>query len=259
MKKTVWLVLFIFALSIGVVLSQQTRAAAQGESLRLVASNGVRPVLQALAAPAEKAIGHPLASQFGTTVSLIQKIRAGEAFEVAVLTTEAIDALIKDGKIAARSRADVGNVGVGLGVRASAKKPDIGTPDAIKQTLLSAKSITYAQDGASRAAIEKMIDDLGIADRAKSKIVLQQGSDAAMANVAAGKDEVVMTLVSEILQAPGIELAGPLPTKFQNYVHFAAGVSTNAKNADAANALVKFLTSPAAAPTYKAKGIRTAN
>lgn len=251
MQKTVCLVLFIFALSIGVVHSQ-------GEPIRLVASNGVRPVLQALTPQAEKTIGHRLAAQFGTTVFLRQKIAASEAFEVAVLTAEAIDALIKEGKIVARTRADVGSAGVGLGIRAGAKKPDIATPDAIKQALLSAKSITWAQDGASRPAIEKMIDELGIADRVKSKIVLQQGSDAAMANVAAGKDEIVMTLVSEILQAPGIELVGPLPAKFQNYVHFAAGVSANAKNADSASALVKFLTSPAAAPTYKAKGIQTA-
>jgi molybdate transport system substrate-binding protein len=236
----------------------QTLAAQQGEPIRLIASNGVRPVLQALAPQAEKKVGHPLAAQFGTTVSLRQKIAAGEAFEVAVLTAQVIDALIKEGKIVARSRADVGSAGVGLGVRTGAKKPDIGTPDAIKQTLVNAKSITYASDGASRSAIEKMLGELGIADRVKSKIVLQQGSDAAMANVAAGKDEIVMTLVSEILQAPGIELVGPLPAKFQDYVHFAAGVSASAKNADSANALVQFLTSPAAAATYKAKGIQTA-
>ena len=74
--------------------------------------------------------------------------------------------------------------------------------------------------------------------------------------VAAGQADVVITLASEIMQAPGLELVGPLPGRFQNYVHFAAGVSVKARNAEAANALIRFLTSPKAAPTFSAKGIQ---
>jgi molybdate transport system substrate-binding protein len=104
-----------------------------------------------------------------------------------------------------------------------------------------------------------MFAEMGIADSVKSKIVLRQGSDASMAAVVAGQAELVITLSSEIMQAPGMQLVGPLPDKFQNYVRFAAGISTNSKNADAANALIKFLTNPKVAPTYRAKGIQTAN
>ena len=236
----------------------QTRAAAQGAPIRLLVSNGVRPALQALSGPAEGAIAHPLAAQFNTTTSLKQKIEAGEEFDVAILTAETIDALIKEGKLAASSRADIGSVGIGAGVRAGAKKPDIRTVDAIKRTLAGAKSITFAQDGASRPYIEKMFDELGIADSVKPKTMLRQGSDASMALVAAGQAEMVITLVSEIMQAQGIELVGPLPDKFQNYVRFSAAASTHTKNADAANALIKFLTNLEVAPTFKAKGIQPA-
>jgi molybdate transport system substrate-binding protein len=242
-----------------IVISLQCRAFSQNDAVRVLASNGVRPAIQALTRPAEGAIARPLAAQFNTTTVLRQKIDAGEPFDVAVLTAEAIDGFIKSGKILPGSRADVGHVGIGVGVRSGAKKPDIRTVESMKSTLLAAKGISYAQDGASRPFIEKMFAELGIADLVKSKIVLRQGSDASMAAVVAGEAELEITLSSEIMQAPGMQLVGPLPDKFQNYVRFAAGVSTNSKNSDAAGALIKFLTNPKVAPTYKAKGIETGN
>jgi molybdate transport system substrate-binding protein len=244
---------------VAIVLAIQGRAFSQGDPVRLFASNGVRPAIQALTRPAEGTIARSLAAQFGTTTVLRQKIDAGEPFDVALLTAEAIDAFIKSGKITASSRADVGHVGIGVGVRAGAKKPDIRTAESIKRTLLDAKGISYAEDGASRPYIEKMFAELGIMDSVKSKLVLKQGSDASMAAVVAGQAELELTLSSEIMQAPGMQLVGPLPDKFQNYVRFAAGVSASSKNAAAANALVKFLTNPKVAPTYKSKGIQTAN
>jgi molybdate transport system substrate-binding protein len=224
--------------------------------VRLLASNGVRPAVQALAPSAESAITHSLAAQFSTTTALKQRIEAGEQFDVAILTAEGIDSLIQAGKIAARGRADLGSVPIGVGVR-SGTKPDLRTVESVKQMLLNVKSITYAADGASRLFIEKMFEALGVAGDVKSKITLRQGSDASMAAVAAGEAEVVITLVSEIMQAPGIQLVGLLPERVQNYVHFAAAVSANAQNREAANALIQFLTSPKATPTFRAKGIQT--
>jgi molybdate transport system substrate-binding protein len=247
-----------FLFVVAVAASIQGRAFSQNGPVRVFASNGVRPAIQALTRPAEGRIARPLAAQFNTTTVLRQKIEAGDPFDVAILTAEAIDSFIKSGKIVPSSRMDVGQIGIGLGVRAGAKKPEIRTVEAIKRTLSDAKGITYAEDGASRPFIEKMFAELGITDSVKSKIVLRQGSDASMAAVAAGQAELVITLSSEIMQAPGMQLVGPLPDKFQNYVKFAAGVGTNSQNADVARALIKFLTDPKVAPTFKAKGIQTA-
>jgi molybdate transport system substrate-binding protein len=233
------------------------QGSAQSRPVRLLASNGVRPAVQALTPSTEGAITRPLSAQFNTTRDLRQKIEAGEPFDVAILTAEAIDSLIKSGKITAGGRAGLGSVPIGVGVRVGGTKPDIRTAESVKQMLLSVKSITYAADGASRPFIEKMFDDLRIAGDVKSTVMLRQGSDASMAAVAAGHAEVVITLVSEIMQAPGIQLVGPLPERFQGYVRFAAGVSATAQNREAANALIQFLTSPKAAPTFKAKGIQT--
>jgi molybdate transport system substrate-binding protein len=147
--------------------------------------------------------------------------------------------------------------GVGVGIRKGAPKPDIRTSEAMKKTLLSAKSVTYAEDGASRTYVERMFQRMGIADVMKAKTALEQGSGRATGRVADGQTELVLTLASEILPVAGIELVGPLPSEHQQYVGFSAGVGAAAagSNKDASMALIKFLASPAVAPVLKAKGM----
>jgi molybdate transport system substrate-binding protein len=241
---------------IGIICLFAEGSAAQAPpAVRVVASNGVQGALKDLIPQCERAIGRPLAVEFGTTASIKPRIESGESFDVAFLTSDAIDALIKAGKLAADSRANAARVGIGVGIRAGAAKPDVSTAEALKKTLLNAKSITYAQAGASRPVIDKMLGSMGIADALKSKTLLLPGAEETTAAVVGGKAEVLLTLISEIVSAKGMELDGPLPKEFQTYVAFAAGVSANAKNAEAAKAAVKFLTGPKAAAAYKAKGM----
>ena len=120
---------------------------------------------------------------------------------------------------------------------------------------MNARSLTYAEDGASRVHIERMIDGLGIAENMKPKILLTQGSARGLADVAAGKGDLAMTLISEILPVDGVDLVGPLPAEFQSYVSFAAAVSVSANSADAGSALIGFLAGPSAAATYTAHGM----
>jgi molybdate transport system substrate-binding protein len=228
--------------------------AAQNAPVRVLASNGVKAVIEELQPQCERAIGRPLAIQFGSTTDLVKKIDAGEPFDLAMLTSDAIDQLEKSGKVAPKP-AHLARCGVGVGIRTGAAKPDIGTPEAMKRTLLKAKSVTYAEDGASRVFVEKMEERLGIASELKAKTMLTHGSGAATANVADGKSDLVLTLASEILPVHGIDLVGPLPEALQGYINFAAGVAPHTKNAEAAKAIIQFLTGPAAAPVYKAKGM----
>jgi molybdate transport system substrate-binding protein len=230
-------------------------AAAQNAPVHVLASNGVKAVIDELKPRAEKAIGRPLAIEFGTSSSIKTRIEGGEAFDVAILTSDVIDDLAKAGKIAAGTRTEIARCGIGIGVRAGAAKPDIKTVDALKKTLLASKSITYAQEGASRTYILQMEDKLGIADAMKTKTILEKNSVGSNARVAEGSAEMIMTLVSEILPAPGVQLVGPLPADVQHYVNFATGISPNTKNMDAGKALAKFFSSPAVAPTLKAKGM----
>ncbi len=203
----------------------------------------------------ERAMGHPLALQFNSTASVKKAIEAGEGFDVTIITSEAIGDLIKQGKLAGGSRTELGRSELGIGIRAGAAKPDIHTPEALKQTLRDAKSITYPQDGASRGYIEKMFERLGIAADVKPRIILAPGSGPATESVAAGKAALVITLFSEIVPVHGVEILGPLPGEFQSDIRFAAAASSTTKNAAAAKALIAFLAGPKTAPTLKAKGL----
>ena len=248
-KKTV------SAAALGVALLLAREAAAQENDIRVLASNGVRAVLEELRPECERAIGRALTIEFNTSAALMQRIEAGEEFDVAILTSEIIDDLAGKGRIAGSGRADLARSGIGVGVRKGASRPDIGTPEALKQTLLAAKSITYARDGASRIHIEAMLERLGIAEEAGSKTVLEQGSTRAMAEVAEGRAELVLTLISELLPTPGIEVVGPLPAEHQSEVSFRAGVSARARNTESSRVLIQFLTGPSAARTFEAKGM----
>jgi molybdate transport system substrate-binding protein len=231
---------------------------AQPSTIHVLVSNGARAVAEDLRAQCEKAIGHPLAIEYSAAALLKQKVEAGEEFDVALLTKEVTDELITEGKIAADSGVDLGRVGVGIGIRAGAPKHDISTPDALKRTLLEAKSITYAKDGAARVLIEKIYDRLGISNEVKPKVILQLVPGRPQTAVADGEAEMVMTLVSEILPAKGVELLGPVPKELQSYISFRGGVSSNTKNAEASRAAVKFLSGAKASPAYKARGMEPA-
>jgi molybdate transport system substrate-binding protein len=226
---------------------------AQEHAVRVLISNGFRAVFDDLVPVCEKSIGHRVTVQSGTSTSLIEKVNAGEPFDVAIMTTEAMETLGKSGKIAART--PLGRSGIGIGSRAGAKKPDIANAEALKKTFLAAKAITYAGDGASRPHIDRMMGTLGIADVLTKKTLLEQGSVRAAARVASGDADLLITLVSEILPAPGVELVGPLPTQFQNYVSFAGAAAVKSDNAAAGKALISCLSGPNVATTLKAKGM----
>jgi molybdate transport system substrate-binding protein len=240
-------------------VSLTTQPAAQNSSqnsaLHVLVSNGMKGSMEELQPQCEKAVGWPLTIQFGSTASLKKRIEMGEAFDVTIITTEAIGDLIKQGKLAGASRTDVGRSELGIGIRAGAPKPDIRTPEALKKTLQAAKSITYPQDGASRGTIEKMFERMGVAGELKSKIILAPGSGPATESVAAGQAAMVITLFSEIVPIHGVEILGPLPGAYQSDIRFGAATSAASKNAEAAKAFIAYVSGSKAAPVLKAKGI----
>ena len=228
---------------------------AQQAPVRVMTSNGFKAVLEELRPQIEREIGRPLAIEYSSSTGLKQKMDAGQTFDVAIVTTELMDTLVKEHKIAAGTSVALAKSGVGVGIRKGAPKPDIRTSEAMKKTLLGAKSVTYAEDGASRVYVERMFERMGIAAPMKAKTVLEQGSGRATARVAEGQSEMVLTLASEILPVAGIELVGPLPAEYQQYVSFSAGVGAGAGTNNTARALIKFFASPSVAPVLKAKGM----
>jgi len=231
------------------------QSAAQSANLRVLSSNGVRAVLDELVPQCERTIGRGVTIEYGTSASIRQRVAAGEAVDVVFATTEVAGELAAAGHLAADSRTPLGRSGIGIGIRAGARHPDIATPAALEQTLRAATSVTYAQDGASRVHIERMFEHLGVTAELKAKTLLEQGSVRAAAKVVAGEAELLFTLVSEILPVEGMELVGPLPAEFQSYVSFAAALGARTTSRDAARALVDCVAAPAAAATFAAKGV----
>jgi len=229
-------------------------AALQAAEIRVLASNGIKAAMEALEPQFERASGDTLTIEFSTAATLKQRIESGEAFDVAILTDDAITDLIRSGKLAPATRAELAAVGIGVGYRKGAAKPDVRTAASLKQALLNAEAIAYTGNGASRPAIDKMIAGLGIGHQLESKSHLV-GPGQAPGSVAKGESDLVLTLISEILPEPGVELAGPLPSEFQAYLGMAAASGTKTGNTPAAQALIKFLDGPAAAAMYKAKGM----
>ena len=246
----------VVATTVALLLGLSTPpAATQDNALHLLVSNGMKGSMEALQGQCEEEVGRRLAIQFGSTASLKRRIEAGEAFDVTIITIEAIDDLIMKALLTSASRMAVGRSELGAGIRAGASKPDIRSVATFRQALRQAPSITYPQDGASRGYIERMFERLGIADDVKAKIVLAPGSGPATESVAAGKAAMVLTLFSEIAPTPGVEILGPFPGEYQSDITFEAAASAQSKQAEAAAALITFLAGPEVTAVLKAKGI----
>jgi molybdate transport system substrate-binding protein len=236
------------------ILAPAETAPAQDTEIRILCSNGIRAAVEKLVPGYERSMGRSIKVQFGTSATFKRSIEGGEPFDLAILTPAIIEDLIKQGKIVGMA-VDLASSGIGMAVRAGLPKPDVTTAEAIKQTLLTSKSIGYVKEGASSPAVVSMFDRLGISEDVQRKTVFQPGAERNMASVAEGQIDVAFGLISEIVPAPGVQLAGPLPPEFQKRIIIAAGISSSTKNREAAKEIIKSLTSAAAAATIKATGL----
>ena len=241
--------LFVFVAALLVAAST-----AQAAELRVLSGNGAKAAVQELCRQFERTTGNTIRLHFEVNADLKNKIEAGEVFDVAVLNPPVIDALIKDGKLVAGSRADIGRSGLGLAVRTGVPKPDISSVEAFKRTLLAAKAVAYPGKGASGVYFVSLLDRLGIKAGMQGKLKPMEAEDTVEV-VARGEADMVVVVATRITGVPGVDLVGPIPEELQTKIGFAAGLSASAKEREAAQALIHFLTAPAAAPTLKANGV----
>jgi molybdate transport system substrate-binding protein len=248
----------ILATALTLAMSQY----AQATEIKVISGGAFKQVLTPLAAQYEKESGNKVATTYQTVGQHLKLIRSGEEqFDVAILTPEAIEGLVKEGKVVPGSGVNLAKTGVGVVVKAGTPLPDISTVEAFKRTLLAAKSVAYIDPkagGSSGIYVGKLLERLGIADAVNAKAVLVQGGEVA-AHVVDGEAAIGIHQISEILAVKGAVLVGPLPAAIQNFTIYSAGVSTAAKDNAAAKAFAKFLTSPDALPIIKAKGMEPAS
>lgn len=225
--------------------------------VKVLTAGAFKQVVLAVVPEFEKQTGHKVTVDNDTVGGLTKKIEGGETFDVVVLTPAAVDELTKKGKIAEGTKSVLARVGVGVMVKAGAPVPDVSTVEAFKRALLAAKSVSYidpASGGSSGIYVANLLQKLGIADQIKPKEKLKKGGYVADL-IKSGEAELGIHQISEIVPVKEVTLVGPLPADIQNYTTYAAGVSTGAKDSEAAKALIKALGGPVAAAVLKEKGM----
>ena len=211
--------------------------------MEMLCTNGVKSLMLDVVSAFERTSGTRVVITWGATNSLLKDLEGGAGGDLAILTAEAIDDLISGGKVVAGGRVDLARSGIGVAVRKGAKRPDIGSPEALKRALLAAKSVAHSKSGMSGIYFPTVLARLGIADAMKAKIVIPDPGTPIGEVVAKGGAEIGIQQISELLPVAGIEIVGPLPAALQKITTFSAGVLTAAKEPDAAAALIKFVAS----------------
>jgi len=225
--------------------------------MRVLCTNGVKAVTVELIPNIEKTTGLPVEVDYGSTNLLMDKIAGGATGDLAVLSAEAIDSLIDKGVIQKGSRVDLAKSSIGVAVRRGAAEPAIGTVEALKATLLAAKSVMYSKTGISGVYMPQMLAKLGIAEQIARKSVNPSSGTVGEA-LARGEAEIALQQISELLPISGIKVIGLLPDAVQLVTVFSAGTFASAADPGAAGRLVGELTTNAARSLYTAKGLEPA-
>jgi molybdate transport system substrate-binding protein len=237
-------------------------AATQAAEVRVMISGGFSAAYRELAPVFERSTGHTLKTTAGpsmgnTPEAIPNRIQRGEPVDVVIMVGSALDDLIHASKVVADSRIDLARSKIGMVVRAGAPRPDIGSVEALKRTLLAAKSIAYSDSASGVYLSQVLFPRLGIAGQVagKSRMIPAEPVGAV---VARGEAEIGFQQISELLPVAGIELVGALPAELQKITVFSAGVAANASQPEAGRALIRFLSSSEAAPAIEKSGLEPA-
>jgi molybdate transport system substrate-binding protein len=227
-------------------------------TLRVISSMATKPLLADLVALFKvHAPQYEVQVESVGGVDAAKRVQAGEAFDCVVLASNAIDALLADGKVLAGSRVDLVNSGVAVAVPAGAEQPDISTEAALKAAILSARTLGYST-GPSGVQLAKQFDRWGITEHIKDRIVQAPPGVPVGALIARGDVELGFQQLSEMMGVPGITVLGPLPDAVQITTTFSGSVAATSQQADAVHAMLAFWASAACAETKVRHGMQAA-
>jgi molybdate transport system substrate-binding protein len=225
--------------------------------VKVLSSIATREAYNELVPQFERANGNTVSTTWAGTVDIMKRMAtAGDIHDLVIISSTELDQLIRQGKIAPGSRVDLSKSGIGVAVRAGAPKPDISSADALKKTLLAAKTVGYTS-GPSGVYMAGLIERMGIAAAIKAKYRSVPSGGTIGTLVARGDCEIGFQQVSELVHIKGIDYVGPLPPDIQRVTIFSSGIQVGAKNAPGAKALQQFLTTPAAAAVMRKHGLET--
>src|ERR1700726_4723556 len=218
-------------LLLGLALAMPPIAGLHAAELKVLAGGSMTGVLNELGPQFERASGHKLVIHFDSTPNLIKQVTSGAPFDLAVVPVDVFKDAAARARFVPGPTIDIARVGYGVIVRSGAPKPDISTPEALKQALLTAQSITFLPDSAAGAYVSKVFERLGIGEAMKAKTRPQTTTTQIAPAVAKGEAELGVFLVN-VLMAPGVELAGSFPAELQQELVFTAAVAADTKEAE---------------------------
>jgi molybdate transport system substrate-binding protein len=223
----------------------------------MLSSMATREVLVELASQYQRVSSQPIFAEAAGGVDVARRVQESEAMDVVVLSADAIDKLIAAGKVLAGSRVDIVKSGVAVAVRAGARRPPINSEEAVKQAVLAAATLSYST-GPSGVYLEKTFARWGILDDIRSRIVVPPPGIPVASMVADGKAEIGFQQLSELMNRPGVDVIGPLPSAIQSVTTFSGGIATACRQPDAARALLAYLASPSALEIKQRFGLEAA-
>jgi molybdate transport system substrate-binding protein len=229
--------------------------AARADEIRVLCSNGIKPVVEELLPEYERSTHNTVHITYGVSASLGRQIEGGEPFDAAILTASLVDDAIERLRIQRDSRIVLARSAMALGIRRGSSKPDVGTVEGLKSALRNASSIAYAREGASAPFVAQTLRTLGLADEMAPRIRLTDNGVQAGSMVAAGGADFCVLPTSEILPIAGIEVLGPFPDEVKGYLIMVGGVGVRALQPAVAASFLRFLVSPASAPVLARKGM----
>lgn len=227
---------------------------ASAAEIRVLASGATRDGYAELIPDFEKSSGNKVITTFTGSANIKKQIAAGEVYDLVIAGGSVIDAFINEGRVVAGSRVDLMKSGIGVAVRAGAPRPDISSSRALKDAVLAASSIGYST-GPSGDYMVSLFDRMGVADQVKPKLKQVPSGERIGAFITSGQAEIGFQQISELMESPGVDYLGPLPSDVQKITVFSSGIHSKAKEPEAARALVRFLASPAASSAIKKHGM----
>jgi molybdate transport system substrate-binding protein len=236
---------------------------ASAADVHVMISAGFYGVYSELGPAFERASGHRLVTTRGPSMgdspeAIPTRLARGEIADVVILDGGAADELGKRGLVRAVSKVELARSQIGMVVRAGAAKPDIGSVEAFRSTLLAAKSLAYSDSGSGSYLSTTLFSKLGVADQVAGKSRKVRGppsGEPVAAVVARGEAEIGFQQVSELIHVPGVTFVGAIPAELQPGFSFAGALTSNARQPEAGGALVRFLASPEAAPAILKAGL----
>jgi len=219
-----------------------------------ISSMATRLVLAELVDAFQRRSGTRVAIESVGGVDAAKRVQAGEAFDVVILASDAIDKLIASGHVLPGSKADLVRSGVAVAVRAGAPKPDISSEDAVREAVRKARNISYST-GPSGVALARLFERWGITDEIKDRIVTPPPGIPVGSLVAKGEVELGFQQLSELISLDGITVLGPLPPAIQIITTFSAGVCAGSQQGDAVRAMLADMNTPEAADAKRRQGM----